>query len=75
MRLLLLHFFVATVEAIIESGAKPICCEVDKTLNIDPHEIENLINENTKAVIVVHMLGTPAVLDKIKEIARGMVYL
>ena len=27
--------FVATVEAIIESRAVPICCEVDATLNID----------------------------------------
>src|SRR4051812_37746343 len=28
--------FVATVEAIIEAGATPICTEVDSTLNMDP---------------------------------------
>ena len=26
--------FVATVEAIVESGAKPICTEIDETLNM-----------------------------------------
>lgn len=60
--------FVATVEAIIESGATPICGNIDKTLNLDPSELESLITPRTKAVIVVHMLGTPAHMRKIKNI-------
>jgi len=60
--------FVATVEAIIEAKAKPICANIDKTLNLDPSYLENLITDKTKAVIVVHMLGCPAELRKIKEI-------
>ncbi len=32
--------FVATAEAIIEAGAKPICCNIDKTLNLDPYDLE-----------------------------------
>ena len=60
--------FVATVEAIIESKAIPICANIDKTLNLDPCKLEKLINNKTKAVIVVHMLGTPANLIEIKKI-------
>ena len=62
--------FVATVEAIIESRATPICADVDKTLNLDPEALEKLITPQTKAVIVVHMLGTPARLPEIAEICR-----
>lgn len=60
--------FVATVEAIVEAKAKPIFCNIDKTLNMDPNKLEMLINEKTKAVILVHMLGVPARIEEIKEI-------
>lgn len=61
--------FVATVEAIVEAGATPVCTEVDDTLNMDPDDLENRIGEDTAAIIVVHMLGVPARLDRILEIA------
>lgn len=60
--------FVATVEAIIESKAKPICAEIDHTLNLDPEDLIKKIGPKTKAVIVVHMLGVPARLREIKSI-------
>ncbi len=62
--------FVATMEAIMESGATPIIAEVDKSLNLDPEDFEAKISEKTKAVIPVHMLGVPARMDRIMEIAR-----
>jgi len=62
--------FVATVEAILESGAIPVCCEIDRTLNLDPKDLEKKINKNTKAVIVVHMLGVPGHLKQIKKICK-----
>ena len=62
--------FVATVEAIIESGATPICTEIDNTLNMDPNDLETKITSKTKAVIAVHMLGTPARLLQIKSICE-----
>jgi 8-amino-3,8-dideoxy-alpha-D-manno-octulosonate transaminase len=61
--------FVATVEAIIESRALPVITEIDETLNMDPVDLEQNITEKTKAIIVVHMLGVPARLEEIKEIA------
>ena len=62
--------FVATVEAIIESGAMPVCINIDETLNLDPNELEKSITPRTKAIIVVHMLGTPARLPEIKRICE-----
>lgn len=60
--------FVATVEAIIESRATPVCTEIDTTLNMDPEDLKRRITPRTKAVIVVHMLGTPSRLPEIKAI-------
>lgn len=62
--------FVATVEAIIESRATPVCAEIDTSLNMDPDDLQRKITPHTRAVIVVHMLGTPARLNEIAEICR-----
>ena len=62
--------FVATVEAIIESGATPVCAEIDTTFNLDPADLERRITPRTRAVIAVHMLGTPARLPEISELCR-----
>jgi len=62
--------FIATVEAIIERGAIPVITEVNKTLNMDPGDLESKITPATKAVIPVHMAGAPAQMDEIMSIAR-----
>ena len=62
--------FVATFEAIIEAGAVPIPGEIDYTLNLDPADFEKKITEKTTAVIPVHMLGAPARIREILEIAQ-----
>ena len=62
--------FVATIEAIVESGAVPVCTEVNDTLNMDPEDLIKKITKKTKAVIVVHMLGVPAQIDLIKKICK-----
>jgi len=62
--------FVATVEAIIESGARPVCTDINKTLNMCPNSLEKKINKKTKAVIVVHMLGVPANMKEIIKICK-----
>ncbi len=62
--------FIATAEAIIESGATPVIAEIDRSLNLDPDDFEDKITEKTKAVIPVHMLGVAAKMDRIMEIAK-----
>lgn len=62
--------FVATAEAIVEAQAIPVFTEIDKTLNMDPEDLEKKITSRTKVIIPVHMLGAGCQMDKIMEIAK-----
>jgi len=62
--------FVATAEAILDVGAKPVFINVDETLNMNPHELEAAITDKTAAIIPVHMLGVAAEQDQIHAVAR-----
>jgi len=63
--------FFATAESIFHVNAKPVFCDVtEEDLNIDSGLIENLINNNTKAIIPVHIYGKPSKLDKISQICK-----
>ena len=62
--------FIATIEAILDIGAKPVIVNVDSTLNMDFLELEKKITKRTKAIIPVHMLGVPANMKKINKIAK-----
>ncbi len=64
------YTFVATYSAVIFTGATPVLTEIDDTLNMDPGDLEHRINERTKAIVPVHMLGNPAELEGILEVAR-----
>jgi len=61
--------FVATWEAIFDIGAVPVFTEVDETLNMDPADLEKKINERTRCIIAVHMLGAQARIDEILAVA------
>ncbi len=61
--------FVATWESVLDCGAMPIFAEVDKTLNMDPADLEKKITPKTKVIIPVHMMGAPARINEIKAIA------
>ncbi len=64
--------FIATAEAIVRTGAKPVFCDIDpRTYNIDPQKIEEKITKRTKAIIPVHLYGLPCNMDKILEIAKS----
>ena len=63
--------FVATANAVIMNGGKPVFVDVDpNTLNIDPEKIENHISKNTKAILPVHFGGLPCDLNKIHSLAK-----
>ena len=61
--------FVATWEAIFDTGAVPVFTEVDETLNMDPVDLEKKITSRTKCIIPVHMLGAQARIKEIMAIA------
>lgn len=63
--------YIATILAITATGAKPVLIEPDiYTFNIDVNVIERHINENTKAIMVVHLYGNVVEMDKIWLLAK-----
>jgi len=63
--------FIATSEAITISGGKPVFADHDeRTYNIDPAKIEQLITKDTRAILPVHLYGQPAEMDAILDIAK-----
>ena len=63
--------FIATSNAVIHSGMKPVFVDVDPvTYNMNPCEIEKHISKNTKCIIPVHCFGMPCDMEKISLIAR-----
>jgi len=55
---------------VVHAGALPVFADIDRTLNIDPKDFERKITPRTKAVIAVHLLGTPCDMDPIMQTAR-----
>lgn len=63
--------FVATASAVLFTGALPVLVDITPdTYCIDPVLVEKAMTERTKAIIVVHMGGHPADLDRLLEIVR-----
>lgn len=60
--------FVATIESVLAIGAVPVFAEIDKTLCLDPNDIAARITPKTKAVIAVHMCGSMAWIDRIRQV-------
>lgn len=63
--------FSATANPIIYQNATPVFIDSERdTWNMDPLSLEKAFEKypNPKAVILVHLYGTPAKIDKIKEI-------
>ena len=62
--------FVASMEAVLLAGAVPVFAEIDETLCLCPKAVESAITDQTRAVMPVHMCGSMADIEKIKEICR-----
>lgn len=65
------HTFIATAEAILLSGAKPVFVEIDpSTYLMDVSQVEARITPKTKAILPVHLYGQTVDMDPLLEIAR-----
>ena len=61
--------YVASISAIVYTGATPVLAEVDQSFDLDPADVEARITPRTAAIIVVHMLGGPARMTELKAVA------
>jgi len=63
--------FVASANAAVSRGARPVFCDVDpRTLNATAETIAACLTPKTKAVLLLHYGGLPADMDPILELLR-----
>ena len=63
--------FISPANMVVLSGAELRLVDIDeKTLNINPAQIEDKITKKTKAIIVVHQFGHSADMKSIMDIAQ-----
>ncbi len=63
--------YVASVNAVIQAGAKPVFVDsLEKTWQIDPEDVRRKITPNTRAIMVVHLYGHPCDMQPIMEICK-----
>jgi len=64
--------FAATANSVLQTGATPVLADInEETLNISAESIIKNISRKTKAIIPVHLAGTPCDMQKIMRIARA----
>ena len=65
------HTAMATVSAILSTGAKPIFVDIeDEFFGIDHNLIYQAINRKTKAIVCVHIYGQSVNLNEIVKISK-----
>ena len=65
------YTFIATYNVVFNQKALPVFADTDQeTFLINPDKIEERINERTKAILPVHILGLPADMNSINAIAK-----
>jgi dTDP-4-amino-4,6-dideoxygalactose transaminase len=63
--------WISTTSSIIWEGYKPRFVDIDPiTFNIDPSKIEEAIDEDTVAILAVHVFSNPCAIEKIQSIAN-----
>ena len=63
--------FVATANAVVSTGAKPVFIDILKeNYTINPDDIEKKITKKTKAIVPVHLYGNVAIIERLSEISK-----
>lgn len=65
------YSWISTASCILMQNAVPIFCDIEKeSLGASPEDIENKISIKTKCIIITHVFGYPAKIDKILKISK-----
>lgn len=62
--------FVATINAVILTGATPVLADVDDELNLSPNSVLENVTKKTKAIIPVHFAGKMSDILSLKKITK-----
>lgn len=62
--------FVASFEAVLSVGAVPVLVDVDESLTLNPDAVRKAITSKTKCIMPVHMCGSMAEMDALKDICK-----
>lgn len=62
--------YIATIEAVAATGAKPVIVDVDHTHTIDVNALAGAMSAATAAIIPVHLYGRPADMDAVRSVAE-----
>jgi perosamine synthetase len=62
--------FVATLNAVLETGATARFADITEDFCLDPVGVEALIGERTRVLLPVHLYGLPADMPRFEELAR-----
>jgi dTDP-4-amino-4,6-dideoxygalactose transaminase len=64
--------FVATTSSLVATGLTPVFADIDPhTWNIDPAEVERRITPRTRAILPVHVFGSPCATEALEAIGRA----
>lgn len=62
--------YIATALAVTANGAAPVFVEPDEFYNLDATKIEAAVTKKTRAIMVVHLYGQAADMEKICAVAQ-----
>ncbi|MDA4136994.1 MAG: DegT/DnrJ/EryC1/StrS family aminotransferase [Thaumarchaeota archaeon] len=63
------YAWVSCPDAVVAARATPVLADVDDSLTLDPTDVERKITNRTKAIMAVHIRGTPCNLDALSKLA------
>lgn len=61
--------FIATANAIMHAGARPVFADVDDSLDLDPRAVAAMIGPRTRAIVPVHLHGSPCDVAALARVA------
>ena len=68
------YSFVATALAVLHTNAVPVFADIEETsCGVDPELVERAITPRTKAILPVHIHGTPCDIEALSAIARRQI--
>jgi len=64
--------WVASASPIVHLGAKPVFVDVDETMCVNASHLRSVINQKTKAMVIVDLVGSAPKWDEIRTISEEM---